>query len=604
MDDKLVGLLNTASATKWQRAGLNKRAGICMPLFSVYSNSSVGIGDFKDLELAIDFCVKSGISIIQLLPMNELGPLFCPYDSLSSFALEPVFLSLKDLSMDSDFLGRIESTRDLYPTGKPHIDYEIKNEKIRLLWDIYLQQSLDNLEFKEFLSDNSYWIEDFALFKVIKDDCNGLPWYDWEDDYKNRDPGVLNIFKEEHRREILFQKWLQWLSFRQFKNAQGYARSKGILIKGDLPILVSRDSADVWAHKDFFKLEFAAGAPPDMYCAKGQRWGMPTYNWENIAADNYQYLKERLKYAEQFYDMLRIDHVVGLFRIWSIPYHEPRENQGLNGSFDPVDEGRWRQHGRNILSVMLNSTSMLLCAEDLGVIPGVCTDTLKELGVPGNDVQRWVKDWNVRHDFLLPEEYRFLSVAMLSTHDTTCWQAWWENEAGTVDEALFMRKCHERGIDYTRAKEFLFDPLLSRHGRLRWKDSVNSPDILIQVMGRKKEELMDFVDMYENTYREKEKLWSRLGFKPPMQEHSNLSLLKSALGITLAANSIFSIDSVFDWIGLTGTFKDDHYKYRINIPGTINLDNWSLVLPVSLDQILKSSICDTIKEMVYSANRC
>ncbi len=404
MDDKFISLLNTVSAVKWQKIGLNKRAGICLPLFAVYSKDSLSIGDFKDLELVVDFCVKSGISIIQLLPMNELGPLFCPYDSLSSFALEPVYISVKNLSTDNDFLERAENIRDFYPTGKLHLDYEIKDEKIRLLWDIYIRQPLDVVEFKEFLESNSYWMEDFALFKVIKDHFNGLPWYDWEDGYKNRDPRILNIFKEEHHREILFQKWLQWLAYRQFRNAREYACSKGIFIKGDLPILVSRDSADVWAHKDFFKLEFAAGAPPDMYCAKGQRWGMPTYNWENIVLDNYKYLKERLKYAEQFYDMLRIDHVVGLFRIWSIPYHEPKENQGLNGFFDPVDESKWREHGRNILSVMLSNTSMLLCAEDLGVIPRACTDVLKELGMPGNDVQRWVKDWRVQHDFLSPGE--------------------------------------------------------------------------------------------------------------------------------------------------------------------------------------------------------
>src|SRR3989338_2636598 len=143
-----------------------------------------------------------------------------------------------------------------------------------------------------------------------------------------------------------------------------------------------------------------------MYCAKGQRWGMPTYNWEAIAGDGYRYLKEKLKYAENFYDILRLDHVVGLFRIWSTPYDEPAENKGLNGFFDPRDENMWGEHGRRILSVMLNSTDMLLSAEDLGIIPKTCPKTLEELGIPGNDVERWTKDWNVKHDFLGPEDYR------------------------------------------------------------------------------------------------------------------------------------------------------------------------------------------------------
>ena len=182
--------------------------------------------------------------------------------------------------------------------------------------------------------------------------------------------------------------WLQWILFKQFKEASAYAARNNIFIKGDLPVLVSRDSSDVWSHPDYFKLDFAAGAPPDMYTALGQRWGMPTYNWEAIAHDNYRYLKEKLKYAQEFYNILRIDHVVGLFRIWSIPYNDPQENQGLNGVFDPLDEQRWDQHGRKILSILVQNTKMLLCAEDLGVIPKCCTDTLLEFGICGNDVAR------------------------------------------------------------------------------------------------------------------------------------------------------------------------------------------------------------------------
>ncbi len=222
--------------------------------------------------------------------------------------------------------------------------------------------------------------------------------------------------------------------------------------------MVSRDSADVWVHPEFFKLEFAAGAPPDMYTALGQRWGMPTYNWDKIWADGYRYLKDKLKYAQEFYDILRIDHVVGIFRIWNIPYNEPQENQGLNGFFDPQDKNKWEGHGKKILSAMLGSTNILLCAEDLGVIPKVCPKTLKEFGIPGSDVQRWVKDWKAKHDFLAPKDYRVLSVAMLSTHDTTNWPAWWKNEAGTVDEALFIRKCTDhRQIDFSHIKDKLFD---------------------------------------------------------------------------------------------------------------------------------------------------
>ena len=159
---------------------------------------------------------------------------------------------------------------------------------------------------------------------------------------------------------------------------------------------------------------------------------------------------------------------------------------------------------------MLKNTDMLLCAEDLGVIPAVCTQTLREFGIPGNDVQRWTKDYKVRHDFLMPKEYRNLSVAMLSTHDTTNWAAWWENEAGTVDEALFIRKCHDRKIDFARVSLKLFDTNLSFHGRLRWKKEVDCTDKLLWELGKKREEVGDFIELYQNSFAEKEKLWKIL----------------------------------------------------------------------------------------------
>ncbi len=523
------------------------------PLFLVYPKNSARTGCLEDLKLLIDWCKKTGNSILQLLPMNAVGSHRCPYDALSSFALEPSYL---------------------HQAGRKRVYSK---------------------EFKHFVEDNSYWISDFALYKVIKRSQRNRPWYEWPKPYKGRDAAALKDFQRTHADEIRFQMWLQWQLHEQFKEAKRYAKSRGVFLKGDLPVLVSRDSADVWAHREFFKLEFAAGAPPDAYCAKGQRWGMPTYNWEVIARDGYRYLKEKLKYAENFYDMLRIDHVVGLFRIWSIPYNEPLENKGLNGLFDPRDENQWEDHGRRILSVIVENTKMLICAEDLGIIPGCCPKVLEELGIPGNDVQRWVKDWNVRHDFLEPKEYRRLSVAMLSTHDTTNWPAWWKYEAGTVDEDLFKRMCASRGIDFASVSNRLFNPKLSKHGRLRWLDTIGSADILASILGRNKQDILDFAALYENTFYEKEKLWKKLKMAGPMQEDANRDLIEKALRITSDSNSIFAINTIIDLLFLTGAFKGAPYKYRINTPGTKNAKNWSFKLPISLEELLKDKICSRIK---------
>ena len=367
--------------------------------------------------------------------------------------------------------------------------------------------------------------------------------------------------------------------------------------------MVSRDSSDVWGHPEYFKLDFASGAPPDVYSAKGQRWGMPTYDWARIGFDSYVYLKEKLRYAQKFYDILRVDHVVGLFRIWSINYSEPEEDQGLRGFFDPREECLWKEHGKKLLNVLLSHTNMLLCAEDLGIIPKDCPQTLKELGIPGNDVQRWVKDWNTRHDFLPPEEYRIFAVSMLSTHDTTNFAAWWENEAGTVSEPLFIRKCDERNINYLEIKEKLFDKEFSRHFRLRWRKEVDSPDFLARVLGKKKEQLGDFIDIYQNTYQEKEKLWKLFALSGVMPEKCDQKIIKAALNYTLKSASIFSIQLIFDWLYLTDLLKSDPSGCRINIPGTVNPKNWSLRLPISLEELLKHPLNEEMHQAIVGSGR-
>jgi 4-alpha-glucanotransferase len=601
-----IQLAQTLSHDKWERIGARKRSGILIPLFSVYSKNSFGIGDLGDLKILIDWCRKSGNSIIQLLPLNEVGHQFCPYDALSSFALEPAYLNFKSIpgSKSRSIDLRLRALAKDFPNGKPKVDYRIKEEKIGILRDIYLaDKNAGSQELSKFKEENTYWLDDFALFKTLKGHQLHKPWYNWEGRYKNRDHQELKIFREEHSNEINFQVWLQWQLYKQLKQVKDICVHRGILLKGDLPLLVSRDSADVWAHPEFFKLEYAAGAPPDMYCAKGQRWGMPTYNWDSIAGDGYRYLKAKLKFAENFYDILRIDHVVGLFRIWSINYSEPEENKGLNGFFDPRDENKWGLQGKHILSVMLSSTRMLLCAEDLGMIPEVCTKALVELGIPGNDVQRWVKDWKVAHDFLSPDGFREISVAMLSTHDTTNWPAWWENEAGTVDESLFIRKCLQYAIDYNRVGCELFEADLSRHARLRWRNAIDTPEIFLKILEKKKQEAPDLFELYLNSFREKEKLWALFKLTGAMREKSDREIVSAALKLTLDSLSVFCIQLFTDWLFLAGIFKGDSYDYRINTPGTIGADNWSLVIPIPLEDLLKHKVTAQIKGIISSSGR-
>ncbi|HQJ15637.1 MAG TPA: 4-alpha-glucanotransferase [Candidatus Omnitrophota bacterium] len=605
--DEAVGQDAAQLADKaWSRIGRQKRAGILVPLFSVFSQKSAGIGDIEDIRPLADWCSACGNSILQLLPMNEVGPLFCPYDSLSSFALDPMYIRLEGVDgFDTDEArASVAKLKEAFPAGKRNVDYRIKAEKLKVLRGIFdaLPESKKN-GFREYADANSYWLEDFALFCYLKKAHNGYAWWQWDKEYRDRDPVALKNIAIEHANDLDFFKWLQWQLFKQFSEARKYALKKGILLKGDLPILVSRDSADVWAHPSYFNLDFVAGAPPDMYCAKGQRWGTPTYKWDAIFSDAGTYLAEKLAYAQNFYDILRIDHVVGLFRIWAIPFNDPEENKGLNGAYDPGDEQQWESHGKRILSFMLAHTSMLLCAEDLGTIPPVCTKTLLEFKIPGNDVQRWIKDWKVKHDFLAPGEYRPLAVSMLSTHDTTNWSAWWENEAGTIDEGLFDRLCAARGIDAAAMKKALFDPNLSAHGRLRWLKDIDSVDRLVSILGQGRDQLWQFIDLYENSYMEKEKLWKQMAMKGAMKEKATRSLVSEVMRANLQTASVFSINLITDILYLFGAISGDPYDYRLNTPGTVGPANWSLVMPLSIEEMQDEKYTSILRKMIKASGR-
>jgi 4-alpha-glucanotransferase len=193
---------------------------------------------------------------------------------------------------------------------------------------------------------------------------------------------------------------------------------------------------------------------------------------------------------------------------------------------------------------------------------------------------------------------------MLSTHDTTNFSAWWENEAGTVDEALFLRRCSDhRRIDFARVREELFDAKRSRRGRLRWLESVDSVDKLVAILARPKQDLADFIDLYENSYREKEKFWKKLRLAGAMRENCDAEILRAALKFNLQSNAAFCVNTIIDWLYPAGIFKGDPYQYRINTPGTISPKNWSLTLPLSLEELLKHKATKEIRALIAYSKR-
>jgi 4-alpha-glucanotransferase len=591
----------------WKKVGARRRAGVTTPLFSLFSKKSAGIGEAPDLKLLVDWCKKTGLSIIQLLPLNDVGFDFRPYDAQSSMALDPMYLSLEDLA-ECDlkpFARDIKALRKTFPAGTGRVDYGVKKAKLELLGRIFTgpAASKKGKKFLSFLKGHKGWLEDYAIFKVLKDEFKMSGWMDWPEDLRTKQPKAVAAFVKKNKNKILFYKWLQWQLAEQFRSVKEYAAKSGVLLMGDMPFLVSRDSADVWAHQEYFRLDLSSGAPPDLYFAQGQRWGMPPYDWKNIEADGFRYLRQKMKCAETLFDLYRIDHFVGMFRLWTISLSEPAEHGGTHGTFDPQDDRLWKEHGQKILDVMLESAKMLPCAEDLGVVPKCSYEILEEYKIPGSDVQRWVRNWGKDYRFKAGDIYRENSMAMLSTHDTSAFCAWWEYEAGTVDEWFFQKKCEERGIPFEHFKEQLFDLHHSRYGRLRWRHEIESVDRLLAILGKSHDEAWHLVDAYKSSYEERKFYWQHVGMTGPVASQASPEFVRKALENVNRTNSIFSLQILQDWLSL-GEFKDrDSWDYRINVPGSMGDGNWSVTAPFSLEAMQKLPANKSVRKIVVDSAR-
>lgn len=599
-------LLSSVCGEQWKRIGVSRRAGVVAPLFSLYSKKSVGIGELTDLKLLVDWCVKTGMSIIQLLPMNDVGFDFWPYAAQSTFALEPVYLSLEHLAgVDAaGFKKEIAKARKAFPPGGERVNYGVKKAKMEILWKMF-KKCRDKFPaaFDEFVEEQSFWIHDYVLYKAIKEEQGLRSWEDWQAPLKNREAGALEEARERNREKIVFYQWLQWQIAEQFKAAKDYAASRKVFIMGDLPFLVSRDSADVWSYQSYFKLHLSSGAPPDLYFANGQRWGMPPYSWEAMAANGYDYLVEKLRYAEKFFDLYRIDHVVGIFRLWTIPLTEPAENAGLNGAFDPADKSLWEDHGRRIIAQMASNTDMLPCAEDLGVVPDCSYKVLAEFGIPGMDVQRWIRDWEKTCDFKPPSVYRKNSIAVISTHDMLPVRQWWEHEAGTVDELRFKQVCGTSGIPFEQVKDRLFDAGRAVGGRLPWKKEIDGEKKFLAALGEWQGQAEPLMGFFRESADEKQRFWKYLETAEPFDGAWSAGLIRNIFRKISSAASIFSIQLVQDWLSLDKRFPGGQRNFRVNMPGSMGQENWSVLMPWPLEEMLELKINAEIKAINQAGGR-
>lgn len=319
-----------------------KGAGTAIPVFSIRTEEDFGAGDFIGIMKMVDWCKATHQKVLQILPINDTTMTGTwtdsyPYNANSTFALHPMYLRLQEV-------GRLKSKarRDYYDSlakelnALPEIDYErVNNGKTEYLRELYAEQgeaTVKSADFKAFVSKNEEWLRPYAAFCTLRD-MHGTPEMDkWGEYATYSAEKVDKLFKEKHQ-EMLFVYYLQYHLDRQLRAARDYAHSQGVVLKGDIPIGISRTSVDAWVYPHLFYMNCQAGAPPDDFSVLGQNWGFPTYNWEEMARDGFAWWKARFGKMSEYFDAYRIDHVLGFFRIWQIPTDAIH---GLLGVFHPA----------------------------------------------------------------------------------------------------------------------------------------------------------------------------------------------------------------------------------------------------------------------------
>ena len=456
----------------WDWFGLTERKtmkGVAVPLFSLRTEDDFGIGEYADLPKLGDWCVANDLKIIQILPINDTTAHYdwhdsYPYNAISAFALNPIYLNLKQLGIKED--AAFKRTHTLL-NGKDFVDYpKVLKAKWRYFQIAFEQQweTLKNSDdFQQFVKENEDWLPDYVQFCAERDG-NGTE---------------IHLF-------------LQYHCDKQLREAVKGLHDKGLLLKGDIPIGVNPSGVDVKSHPDLFNLDVQVGAPPDDFAAEGQNWGFPSYNWEAMAKDNYAWWQRRLQVMARYFDAYRIDHILGFFRIWEIPktapsgllgYFSPAlplsaeeiENQGflfvknkhvkksVNTLFIPDTNEKdkyiprielqktkvyqalpndqkqaidqiyedfyyhrhnefWEQKALEKLPALINATHMVACGEDLGMIPACVPEVMQELGIMSLEVQRMPKVFG--HQFVQIEDLPENCVYTTGTHDMPTLRGW------------------------------------------------------------------------------------------------------------------------------------------------------------------------------------
>lgn len=552
-----------------------KGAGVAIPVFSLRTKNSWGIGEFTDLKELADWAASVDMKLIQLLPINDTTATYSwidsyPYAAISAFALHPIFINLEAVAgKKSASLLKPYKDQQKFLNELPVVDYEavlkLKLELLLQLFEIQKENWQQDKDYQEFFNRNEDWLVPYAAFCYLRDENGSSDFTKWSSHGQYDAAAISKLVAPDSDAytKIAFYYYLQFQLHSQLKAATEYAHKNGIIVKGDIPIGIYRYSCDAWVAPELYNMDQQAGAPPDDFAIKGQNWGFPTYNWQQMQEDGFGWWKRRFAQMSDYFDAFRIDHILGFFRIWSIPYQategimgrfvpaigvhkkefqergiwfdhirysrpyitenevdlrfgelsgfvkesflEPTgygqyffkpefdtqrkienwfveaevrdsnnwlrqglydlhsnvilfEEEGSNGnyyhfrfgmeqtsSFQSLEwdtqqklkdlyinyyfrrqDAFWKEEALHKLPALKASTNMLICGEDLGMVPDCVPDVMNQLGILSLEIQRMPKD--PTKEFFHPNDAPYLSVVTPSTHDMSTIRGWWEED--------------------------------------------------------------------------------------------------------------------------------------------------------------------------------
>lgn len=401
-----------------------RSSGILMHLSSLPSEGGIGTMGSAAREF-VDFLAAAGQAYWQLLPICPTSYGDSPYQSFSTFAGNPYFIDLPMLEQ-MGLLQREEYAFVDYEASPADVNYGALYEKrypiLRLAVSRFLQQP--PADYAVFCRENASWLEDYALFMALKDRHGGVSWMQWQPQLRNRQPEAILQAQKQYGQELDFWRSVQYLFYTQWKALRMYANEKGIQIIGDLPIYVSLDSVDVWAHPELFQLDEnrnpkeVSGCPPDAFCADGQLWGNPLFDWEKMEQDDYSWWVRRIGFLCGVYNVLRIDHFRGFEAYYAIPYGD-----------STAKNGHWKQGpGMKLFQAVERQIGRQpIIAEDLGFLTDSVRQLLRDSGFPGMKVLEFAFDSrDASGSDYLPHHYVTNCVAYSGTHDNDTLLGWLE----------------------------------------------------------------------------------------------------------------------------------------------------------------------------------